>query len=202
MTKIKKPPSRSATPTRNSAGGRQRPSWWSWMAIALPVAALIAVMVLGGGDDTSGTARVGSPAPEFSLPATDGSTQTLEAVLANSEALLYFSMGPGCDGCFHQIPEVEQALADMGITLVPVMVDPAPRVLAEAQRFQISTPILIDTDRSVSEAYGMIGIYGHQNRPSHSFALVDRQGQIAWIQHYAEMFVPLERLLADLGDLA
>ncbi len=53
------------------------------------------------------------------------------------------------------------------------MVDPAPLVAAEAQRFGITNPILIDADRSVSRAYGMIGIYGHQGRPSDSFALVD-----------------------------
>lgn len=170
------------------------------MAIALPTIALVAVVVLGGGDDTSGDTAVGSSAPDFALPATDGSIQTLESVLADGEALLYFSMGPGCDGCFHQIPEIEQALADNGITLVPVMVDPAPQVAAEAQRFGITTPILIDEDRSVSEAYGMIGIYGHKGRPSHSFALVNQQSEITWVKHYAEMFVPLDALLADFGD--
>jgi len=202
MSKNTNRPKQSATQTKTATKPKQRPSWWSWLAIGLPLAALAAVMFLGGGDDTSGEAAVGSPAPDFSLPATDGSTQALTGILANGDALLYFSMGPGCDGCFHQIPEIEEALADKGITLVPVMVDPAPQVVAETQRFGITTPILIDTDRSVSEAYGMIGIYGHQGRPSHSFALVNQDRQITWVKHYAEMFVPLESLLNDIGDAA
>ncbi len=202
MTKNTKHPKQSANPTRTSTKTKRRPSWWSWLAIALPVIALSAVMALGGGDDTTADSSIGASAPDFSLPATDGATHALDAILANGDALLYFSMGPGCDGCFHQIPEIEQALADKGITLVPVMVDPAPQVAAEAQRFGITTPILIDTDRSVSEAYDMIGIYGHQGRPSHSFALVNQDREITWVKHYAEMFVPLDSLLADIGDTA
>ncbi|MFV1969842.1 MAG: peroxiredoxin family protein [Acidimicrobiia bacterium] len=200
MTNTKKPSKRSGTPTKTPTSSKPRPSWWSWMAFAVPVAALLALVLLGGGDDTSGDSAVGTAAPDFSLPATDGSSRTLDGVLANGDALLYFSMGPGCDGCFHQIPEIEQALADKGITLVPIMVDPAAQVAAEAQRFGIATPILIDEDLSVSEAYGMIGIYGHQGRPSHSFALVNQESEITWLKHYAEMFVPLDSLLADIGD--
>ena len=202
MTKNAKHPKPSVAPTKRAGSEKRRPSWWSWLAVALPVVALGAVMMLGGGDDTTADSAIGSPAPDFSLPATDSSTQALDAILANGDALLYFSMGPGCDGCFHQIPEIEQALANQGITLVPVMVDPAAQVAAEAQRFGIATPILIDTDRSVSEAYDMIGVYGHQGRPSHSFALVNQDRQITWVKHYAEMFVPLNSLLADIGDAA
>jgi peroxiredoxin len=171
-------------------------SWWSWLAILLPLAGLV-VVVLAGVKEPQG-AEVGIAAPDFDLPATDGSRYDLDSVLAQGDALLYFSMGPGCDGCFLQIPEAEEALRERGITLVPIMVDPAVVVAAEAQRFGISTPILIDSDRSVSSAYGMIGIYGHADRPSHSFVLVDQNRQVVWGHHYAEMFVPTEQLLADL----
>jgi peroxiredoxin len=200
MTRTRKP--QPVTPTRASTNPKRRASWWSWAAIGIPIALLTAVVALGGGSGPDGTTAVGSPAPDFDLPATDGSRQSLDALLAKGEALLYFSMGPGCDGCFAQIPEVEDALAERGIILVPVMVDPAPLVAAEARRFGITRPILIDADRSVSEAYGMIGVYGHQDRPSHSFALVDQQGEISWIGHYAEMFLTTDRLLSDLDARA
>ncbi len=80
------------------------------------------------------------------------------------------------------------------------MVDPVDAVVHEAARFGIDTPILIDPDRAVSEAYGMIGIYGHGDRPSHSFALVSQDAEVAWVGHYAEMFVPIGRLLDDMSD--
>ncbi|MCH7585497.1 MAG: redoxin family protein [Acidobacteria bacterium] len=192
--KTKNQRSKRLPTTTNSAKGGV--PWWSWLAVVLPVAALAAV-VLAGVEDPAGSA-VGTAAPEFDLLATDGSRYDLNSVLEDGDALLYFSMGPGCDGCFLQIPEVEDALANRGIKLVPIMVDPAVVVAGEAQRFGISTPILIDSDRQVSNAYGMIGVYGHRDRPSHSFALVDQKRQIAWGAHYAEMFVPTEQLLADL----
>jgi peroxiredoxin len=108
-------------------------------------------------------------------------------------------MGVGCDGCFAQIPEIENALAERGITLVSVMVDPPDQVAAEGARFGIDDPILIDQDRAVSAAYGMVGIYGHSDRPSHSFALVTNDRKVTWIQHYASMFVPVDDFLADAG---
>jgi len=201
MTRTRKPQRPSATASRTTSP-KKGASWWSWAAIGIPAAALVAAVALGGGTGSAGALAVGDAAPDFELSATDGISRSLDSILAEGEALLYFSMGPGCDGCFAQIPEVEGALAARGITLVPVMVYPAPVVAAEAQRFGITGPILIDADKSVSEAYGMIGIYGHKDRPSHSFALVDQQGEIDWIAHYAEMFLSTDRLLSDLDARA
>jgi len=107
----------------------------------------------------------------------------------------------GCDGCFAQIPEIDEALAAHGITLVSVMVDPPQLVADESLRFGIVDPILIDQDRSVSDAYEMLGIYGHGDRPNHSFALVGTDGKVKWMKHYATMFVPAEELMAELPRL-
>lgn len=120
-------------------------------------------------------------------------------VLAEGDALLYFSMGVGCDGCFAQIPEIEDKMTSIGVTLVSVMVQDPGQVAATATRFGIEGPIVIDEDRSVSAAYDMLGIYGHSDRPSHSFALVARDGTIKWVKHYATMFVPVDDFLADLN---
>jgi hypothetical protein len=48
---------------------------------------------------------------------------------------------------------------------------------------------------------GLVAVfYGHQDRPSHSFALVNQEdASITWIKHYAEMFVPTNQFLDDLG---
>ncbi len=47
----------------------------------------------------------------------------------------------------------------------------------------------------------MLGIYGHSDRPSHSFALVGTDGKVKWIKHYATMFVPAQELIAELPGL-
>ncbi|HLF62084.1 MAG TPA: redoxin domain-containing protein [Acidimicrobiia bacterium] len=159
----------------------------------LILATLVAVSTLTETDDVGIDGAI-----PFELTAANGQTVSLDNTLAEGDALLYFSMGVGCDGCFAQIPELEAAMIERELTLLPIMVDPAPMVAAEAARFGIEQPILIDPGARISSAYGMVGIYGHGDRPSHSFALVRQSGDIAWVRHYAEMFVPVGSLLAEL----
>ena len=189
MTKTIQPPRGSSRKTRSRTPWR----WAGFAAAPLALAMLVAASVLS---ETDG-ADIDQAIP-FELSAADGRTVSLDETLAQGDALLYFSMGVGCDGCFAQIPELDTVVAERGLSLVPIMVDPAPLVASEAARFGIEGPILIDPEAEVSAAYGMVGIYGHGDRPSHSFALVRQSGEIAWVRHYAEMFVPAESLLDEL----
>ncbi len=171
-----------------------------WLLIVLPVmaiaVAIAATVVAESGNDPSDSPTI---APGFTLPTTTGAVVSLDEVLERGEALLYFSMGVGCDGCFVQIPEIRDTLAEQGITLVSVMVDPTDIVEGEAARFGIDEPILIDADRAVSDSYGMLGQFGHGTVPSHSFAHVTADGTIQTTLHYPVMFVPVDQLLDDLG---
>ncbi len=185
-------------PPRSRATAEKPSPIWAWLGLAIPAVLIVVLILAGGGADSPDTAQLGSPAPEFTLPTTLGTQVSLDEVLADGDALLYFSMGVGCDGCFAQIPEIEDTVATMGMTLVPVMVQNPDDVLTAAARFGIQSPILIDEDRAVSEAYGMLGVYGHTDRPSHSFALVGRDRTVKWVKHYAEMFVPSADFVADL----
>ncbi len=177
--------------------------WLAWVGLLLPLLAIGAFVAVETLRPEPEPATIGSAAPEFELPDTAGGIQSLERALAEGTdgALLYFSMGVGCGGCFAQIPEIEPALSDRGIRLVSVVVDDPEITRIEAERYGATTPIALDPDRTVSEAYGMLGVYGHGDRPSHSFVRVTTDGTISDVRHYAEMFVPLDQLLADL-DLA
>ncbi len=96
----------------------------------------------------------GSAAPDFSLPSTDGGTVSL-AGLRGENDLLYFSEGVGCDPCFTQMLEIEAnqtRFDDLGVTLLPVMVNPAQAVAAELARFGLQTPVLVDATMDVSRA--------------------------------------------------
>jgi peroxiredoxin len=106
-------------------------------------------------------------------------------------------MGVGCGGCFAQIPDIAGPLADRGVRLVSIVVDDAEITRVEAERYGATTPVALDPDRTVSEAYGMLGVYGHGDKPSHSFVRVDADRTISDVRHYAEMFVPLDQLLTD-----
>lgn len=201
----------SRTPATDRTNHRQRRlppepqhavrRWATFLIPLLVLGGLVVFTVVadrgdgGGGDDDS----LAASAPAFDLPDTVGGSMSLDDALADGPALVYFSMGVGCDGCFTQIPEIADELDARGITLVPIMVNPREDVAAEAARFGIEEPILIDEDRRISIGYDMLGVYGHSDRPSHSFALVDGDGTIQDVEHYATMFVPASQLLADLG---
>lgn len=188
-TKTQPQPPRRRSPHRRSVW-----SWVGFIAIPLTLAVLVAISTVSEPRDTNLEKAI-----PFELPTTaDGQTVSLDQALTEGDVLLYFSMGVGCDGCFAQIPEIETALAERGLNLLPIMVDPAPMVAAQATRFGIETPILIDDGAQVSQEYGMLGIYGHADRPSHSFALVRQDGTIGWVRHYAEMFVPSDALFGEL----
>ncbi len=191
--------SRTMQRTRPTDRQARSTSVWRWVGLAAAPLAVVVLVVVSAFTDTEETTR--QVAVPFRLATTTGETVSLDKSLAQGDVLLYFSMGVGCDGCFAQIPELETALTERNITLLPIMVDPAPAVAAEAARFGIDRPILIDPDAQVSTAYGMIGVYGHGDRPSHSFALVRQNGEVAWVRHYAEMFVPAQTLVEEL-DLA
>jgi peroxiredoxin len=197
MTMKNRPNSPSSARPAGRKGRRVSP--WAWVGLAVPLVALLVIIIAGSVAGEPGSAIETQQAPRFTLSDTAGGTASLDQILARGDVLLYFSMGVGCDGCFDQIPEVVDALQAKGVQLVPIMVDPADMVTMEAARFGITVPILIDESREVSQAYGMLGVYGHSDRPSHSFALVRADGTVASVKHYATMFVPLDQLLTDMG---
>lgn len=171
--------------------------WLAWVATLAPLALLIAfVMVntLSGEPHQQGASAV----PDFELATSAGGVVDREAALGQGDALFYFSMGVGCDGCFAQIPEIAAGLEARNIRLVPVMTNTPSAVATEALRWGVEIPILIDSDLSLSRAMGMVGVYGHSTSPSHSFALARADGTVDWIRHYAEMFVPADAFFAEL----
>ncbi|MFW2513289.1 peroxiredoxin family protein [Demequina sp. SO4-13] len=168
-------------------------TWASFLAVPAVIAVLVGITITSEEDETTLTA-----APDFTLTTTAGEQVSLDESLADGDTLLYFSMGLGCDGCFAQIPELDDVLAERDIEMLSIMVDPPEPVAAEEERFGVTQPILIDPDAQVSADYGMIGIYGHGDRPSHSFALVNQEGEVEWVRHYAEMFVEADAFVEEL----
>jgi len=163
--------------------------------VTLLVLAAAAALALRADRPTE--AILGSPAPEFELSSTDGDVVSL-ADHRGHDVLLYFSEGVGCDACFYQQAQIEasqQAFADAGLTVLPVVVNPAADVRRELDRFGVTTPFLIDPDRSVSDAYDTIGLGHHADLPGHSFVLVDGDGTMRWRMDEPSMFVDPGRLV-------
>ncbi len=72
-----------------------------------------------------------------------------------------------------------------------------------ADRLDVDIPILADRDHQVAEAFGIYNLPGSMGPFStHSFWLIDRDGQIRWSEVSLEMYVPFDRLRAAVGSLA
>lgn len=84
----------------------------------------------------------------------------------------------------------------LGVALVSVSTDPPGELKTVATQWKISTPLLSDPDKSVSEAYGVMR-WSHMGEPGHTFVLLDRSGKVSWIQDYGapenggKMYVPV-----------
>ena len=136
----------STTPATEPAPDLQLPAapaarpgrgWLAWVGLLLPLLAIGGFVAAETLRPVAEPATIGAAAPDFELADTAGGTQSLERALAEGSdgALLYFSMGVGCGGCFAQIPEITDELASHGLRLVSVMVDDA-----EMQAMGIASP--------------------------------------------------------------
>lgn len=67
-----------------------------------------------------------------------------------------------------------------------------------------AVPMLSDGDHSVSEAYGVLEWAVGSGEPGHTFALVDEDGRLVWLQDYGApenrgvMYVPVEELTREV----
>ncbi len=223
------PKSRPAAQTGRGAQGRRSPkprtvikqprSYGGWV-IAVAVLAVVGVLFAiyrsntpassasGGGPGYQvGQPGIGQQAPAFDLPASNGGSISL-ASLRGKTVLLFFQEGVGCEPCWTQIKQLEasaSAVRAAGVDqIVSITTQPVKLLTQKARDEGISTPVLADTDLTVSKAYtankyGMMG----DAMDGHSFILVGPDGSIQWRADYGgapkyTMDVPVDQLLADL----
>jgi len=99
----------------------------------------------------------GDPAPDFALPADDGSTVTLSE-LRGQRVVLYFYPKDDTSGCTAQacefsalMPRIEEA----GAVVLGVSPDGVASHVKFKNKYDLNFPLLADTDHAVAEAYGV-----------------------------------------------
>jgi peroxiredoxin Q/BCP len=109
----------------------------------------------------------GSKAPDFSLPADDGSTVTLKS-LAGHAVVLYFYPKDDTTGCTVEACEFRDkwdAVKKAGAVVLGVSPDPVNSHVKFKRKFDLPFSLLADVDHSVAEAYGAWGeksMYGRK----------------------------------------
>ncbi|MCM3660599.1 thioredoxin-dependent thiol peroxidase [Georgenia satyanarayanai] len=104
----------------------------------------------------------GDSAPDFTLPAADGSPVTLSEVLAGAErgAVVYFYPKAGTPGCTTEACDFRDnlgSLAAAGYAVVGISADPPEDIQAFVEAERLTFPLLSDADHAVSDAYGTWG---------------------------------------------
>lgn len=108
------------------------------------------------------TLKAGAKAPPFTLPATDGSSFSLQESLAGGPVVLAFfkKSCPVCQYAFPLYQRLFQAYGNRGVTLVGVSQNSKKDTEAFATSYGVTFPILLDdTDTyRVSNAYGLTNV--------------------------------------------
>jgi len=140
------------------------------------------------------------PATPFTLPTSDGQTVSLSD-FAGTPVILYFNEGAGCDSCLQQMAYIEKepGFEEAGITVLPIVMNTADQINADAARLGVQSAFLLD-DGTVSEAYGTLGTGMHEGLPGHGFVLIDADGMQRWYGNYPSMWLDPKVLLQTALD--
>lgn len=99
----------------------------------------------------------GDRAPDFALPADDGSVIKLKD-LEGKRVILYFYPKDNTSGCTTQACDLRDALPridEKGAVVLGVSPDPISSHQKFRDKYQLNFPLLSDEDHQVAEAYGV-----------------------------------------------
>jgi len=127
----------------------------------------------------------GQKAPDFTLPADDGSKVKLSA-LRGSPVVLYFYPKDDTPGCSREacaFRDRKQSLAKLGAKVFGVSADDLASHEKFRDKFQLNFPLLSDVDHKVAEKYGAWrekNLYGRKSMGiQRSTFLIDAEGRLA-----------------------
>ncbi len=92
------------------------------------------------------------------------------------------------------------------IALISIATDSVAELKAAADEWAITTPLLSDTNKQVSEAYNVLQWAVPSGEPGHTFVLVNTDGTVVWVRDYGApengglMYVPPTELVQAIAE--
>jgi peroxiredoxin Q/BCP len=100
----------------------------------------------------------GDEAPDFELPDQTGTRRTLSEFLAKGPVVLFFypaAMTPGCTVESCHFRDLKAEFEAVGAQRVGISADPVDKQRRFADKYDFDYPLLSDTERTVSSAFGV-----------------------------------------------
>src|SRR6266487_4135879 len=132
--------------------------------------------------------RVGTTAPDFTLPSTAGSDVTLSSFRGRRHVLLAFfplAFTSTCTAENCAFSEDYAAFERADTVVLPISVDSVPTLKEYKAKYAMRQDLLSDFKRDVSRAYGTLLV--DRFFSTRAYFLVDRQGILRWRHVEAEL---------------
>ena len=102
--------------------------------------------------------KVGDPAPDFTLPGTDGKTYQLSKLRGKTVVLAWYpaALTQGCTLECRSIRDNSETITKFDVAYFMASVDDADTNKKFAEQEQANFPMLSDPDRKVATAYGVV----------------------------------------------
>ncbi|HEY9881038.1 MAG TPA: thioredoxin-dependent thiol peroxidase [Leptolyngbyaceae cyanobacterium] len=151
--------------------------------------------------------QVGDPAPNFSLPDTEGNTVSL-ADLRGKRVVLYFYPRDNTPGCTKEacgFRDAYETYQEKDVVVLGVSTDDAKSHKKFATKFNLPFPLLIDDGGQVASAYESYGLKKFMGKEymgiSRSTFVIGPNGTLEKIYRKVKPETHASELLADLATL-
>lgn len=159
-------------------------------------------------DQTVFNSLLNNPAPDFTLESYDGRKITLSS-LKGKNVVLFFNEGIMCyPACWNQIVAFgkDKEFGTKNTVVLNINVDPKPDWAGAVKKMpELATgTVLLDTQRSVSSAYGVLTVESSMHRgqfPGHSYVVIDKDGVVKFVWDDPQMAVRNKEILAEIAKL-
>lgn len=185
-----------------------------WLFIFILLTVTAGIVVLGikmTGSDSKNDINLAEildkPAPVFSLKGSQEEEYS-SVNLKGKKAVLFFNEGLACyPACWDQMTKLAEDERFNNQDTVAISV--VPNDLKMWQKAVEGVPALgkvkvaLDTDGSVSKAFGMLNVKSsmHSGSPGHSYAILDQEGIVRFVFDDPKMGINNEKLYAEIVKL-
>ena len=150
---------------------------------------------------------IGKPAPDFSLPSTNGESVSLRQFKGKKTVILYFYPKDETPGCTREACDFRDRFAEFdraGVVVLGVSTDGMDSHRHFVEKHSLPFTLLSDEDASVSKMYGVYkqkNLYGKKYMGiERTTFVVDRTGRVAQIYPKVKVDGHIENLLEFVGE--